>query len=116
MRTEHTRSIQTINHLTEEVNSFFDDKSQKYFYVRRLSARKDPNRQLFIVTMDNDSKSNDFYIVPFAELSYRKDAVRVTIDPNEQYPELNSSISSVIDKIQMSILGYMSNYKKLTFH
>ncbi|HCM64687.1 MAG TPA: hypothetical protein DIT05_19415 [Morganella sp. (in: Bacteria)] len=116
MRTEHTRSIQTINHATEVINSFFDDASSKNFSVRRLNVRKDPNRQLFIVTIDNDNKSDDYYIVPFAELSYRKETVEVVVDPSGQYPELNNSITSVIDKIRLSILGYMSNYKKLTLH
>ncbi len=34
--------------------------------------RKDPNRQLFIVTIENDNKSDEYEIVPFAELSYRQ--------------------------------------------
>lgn len=116
MRAEHTRSIQTINHSTEEINSFFDDASKRRFSVRRLSVRKDPNRQFFIVTIDNDNKSDDYYIVPFAELSYQKDTVNVIIDPNKQYPELSNGMANVISKIKLSISGYMSNYKKLIIH
>ncbi len=56
MRTEHTRSIQTISHSTEVIDSFFDELSQKEFSVRRLSFRHDLNRQIFIVTISNDKK------------------------------------------------------------
>ncbi|EKT55770.1 hypothetical protein [Providencia sneebia] len=116
MRTEHTRSIQTISHSTELVKTFFDDTTEKVFSVRRLSVRKDPNRQLFIVTIENDTKSDEYKVVPFAELSYRKKKVNVVVDPNIQYPELNQSITNVIEKIKSSILGYMSNYQKLSVH
>jgi len=116
MRTEHTRSIQTISHSTELVNTFFDDSTAKVFTVRRLSIRKDPNRQLFIVTIENDNKSDEHEVVPFAELSYRQKKVNVVVDPSTQYPELNQSITNVIEKIKSSIIGYMSNYQKLSVH
>ncbi|HHR6093564.1 hypothetical protein ABN222_01480 [Providencia alcalifaciens] len=116
MRTEHTRSVQTISHATELVNTFFDDNTEKLFSVRRLSMRKDPNRQLFIVTIENDNKSDEYKVVPFAELSYRQKSVNVIVDPSVQYPELNQSIANVIEKIKSSILGYMSNYQKLSVH
>nr|WP_314266051.1 hypothetical protein [uncultured Moellerella sp.] len=116
MGTEHTRSVQTISHSTEVINTFFDAASAKHFSIRRLSIRKGPDRQLFIVTIDNDNKSDDFYIVPFAELSYRHEVVSILVDPNKQYPELNQCIGKVIEKVKFSILGYMSQYQKLSVH
>lgn len=116
MRPAHTRSIQTISHSTELVNTFFDDNSERIFSVRRLIMRKDPNKQLFIVTIENDNKSDEYKVVPFAELSYRQRNVNVIVDPSTQYPELNQSITNVIEKIKSSIIGYMSNYQKLSVH
>ncbi|ERT11939.1 hypothetical protein [Photorhabdus temperata] len=116
MRTEHTRSIQTISHSTEVIDSFFDELSQKEFSVRRLSFRHDLNRQIFIVTISNDKKSDDFYVVPFAELSYRRNKINVIVDPKAQYPELCTDADSAIELIKSSIMGYMSQYNRLFAH
>ncbi|PHM37195.1 hypothetical protein Xinn_01162 [Xenorhabdus innexi] len=116
MRTEHTRSIQTISHSTEIVDRFFDDCLQKEFFIRRLSFRSDPNRQIFIVTINNDKKSDAFYVVPFAEFSYRRNKVNVIVDPKAQYPELCADVDKAIELIKSSIIGYMSQYKSLSLH
>ncbi|TDB48222.1 hypothetical protein C5467_19300 [Photorhabdus khanii subsp. guanajuatensis] len=116
MRTEHTRSIQTISHSTEIVDRFFDNCSQKEFFVRRLSFRHDPNRQIFIVTINNDKKSDAFYVVPFAELSYRRNKINVIVDPKEQYPELCTDVDRAIALIKSSIIDYMSQYNRLFAH
>ncbi|MBD2781644.1 hypothetical protein [Xenorhabdus szentirmaii] len=116
MRTEHTRSIQTISHSTEIVDRFFDDRLQKDFFIRRLSFRNDPNRQIFIVTINNDNKSDAFYVVPFAEFLYRRNKVNVIVDPKTQYPELCIDADKTIKLIKSSIIGFMSQYNSLSLH
>ncbi|MBI6547269.1 hypothetical protein [Xenorhabdus lircayensis] len=116
MRTEHTRSIQTISHSTEIIDSFFDEPSQKKFSVRRLSCRNDIKRQLFIVTIKDDNKSDDFYVVPFAELIFRREKVKYIISPENQYPELSSNIDIIMEHIESIVKGFIDNYKITTTH
>ncbi len=111
MRTEHTRSIQTISHSTEVVDSFFDEQSQKEFSVRRLSCRNDIKRQLFIVTITNDNKSDDFYVVPFAELTICRNKIRYIIKPTQQYPDLEGSIPSISASIEKTVCDFIRNYR-----
>ncbi|PHM46618.1 hypothetical protein Xmir_04056 [Xenorhabdus miraniensis] len=111
MRTEHTRSIQTISHSTEVIDSFFDERSQKEFSVRRLSFRHDPNRQIFIVTISNDNKSDKFYVVPFAELTICRNKIRYLVKPTQQYPDLEDSFPSISSNIETAICDFIRNYR-----
>ncbi|MDE1486069.1 hypothetical protein KKI90_07240 [Xenorhabdus bovienii] len=116
MRTEHTRSIQTISHLTEVIDSFKDKSTDKLFNVLRLSVRQDVNRQLFIVTLKDDNKSDDFYVVPFAELIVRREKVKYLVAPEKQYPEFDGNISSIMKHIESIIKNFIDNYKITTTH
>ncbi|WIV88762.1 hypothetical protein [Proteus appendicitidis] len=116
MKTEHTRSIQTISHSTEIINTFVDDVTKIHFSIHRLIVRQNSHKQLFIVIIKNDHKSNNFYIVPFTELSYRKEKINIIVDPYTQYPELNKNIIHLIRKIKSSIFYYMSKYHNLSIH
>ncbi|PQQ36267.1 hypothetical protein C6H68_20220 [Photorhabdus luminescens] len=87
MRTEHTRSIQTISHSTEVIDSFKDKNTDKLFCVLRLSERLDANRQLFIVTLNDDNKGDNFYIALFTELVVIRERVKYLVSPENQYPE-----------------------------
>ncbi|HEJ9487764.1 MULTISPECIES: hypothetical protein [Proteus] len=116
MKTEHIRSIQTISHSTEVINTFIDDVTNIHLSIHRLIVRKDHNKQLFIVIIQDDNKSDDFYIVPFTELSYRKEKINIIVDPYNQYPELNGNIIHLLQKIKSSIFCYMSKYQNLSIH
>ncbi|WP_038255612.1 hypothetical protein [Xenorhabdus bovienii] len=111
MRTEHTRSAQTISHSTEIVDRFFDTNSQKEFFIRRLSCRNDIKRQLFIVTIKNDNKSDGFYVVPFAELTVCRNKVRYIVKPTQQYPDLGDSLPSISNNIEKIIRNFILNYR-----
>ncbi|HEK3119614.1 TPA: hypothetical protein SMV40_002115 [Proteus mirabilis] len=110
MRTEHTRSIQTINHATEVINSFFDDASEKNFSIRRLSVRTNPNRQLFIVTVDDDLVKGDFKVIPYAEVTVVKNKMRFTVNPLKQYPAMKSMFEAINNTIETSIFGFMKKF------
>ncbi|TNH42335.1 hypothetical protein EP164_17530 [Photorhabdus luminescens subsp. sonorensis] len=116
MRTEHTRSIQTISHSTEVIDSFKDKSTDKLFCVLRLSERRDANRQLFIVTLKDDNKSDDFYIVPFAELVVRRERVKYLVSPENQYPEFGDNISFIMKRIESVVKIFIDNYKLTTTH
>ncbi|HHR5899781.1 TPA: hypothetical protein ACS7XC_000649 [Providencia alcalifaciens] len=111
MRTEHTRSTKTISHGTELVNTFFDDASEKKFSVRRLSVRTDPNRQLFIVTIDDYLNNNDFKIRPYAEVTVIKDKIRFIVNPSKQYPALKDMFSNINSAIETSVFGFMNKFQ-----
>ncbi len=111
MRTEHTRSAQTISHSTEIVDKFFDTNSQKEFFIRRLSCRNDIKRQLFIVTIKNDNKSDGFYVVPFAELTVCRNKVRYIVKPTQQYPDLGDNLPSISNNIEKIIRNFILNYR-----
>ncbi|TDB44102.1 hypothetical protein [Photorhabdus luminescens] len=110
MRTEHTRSIQTISHSTEVINSFFDKPSQRMFSVRRLSCRVDTKRQLFIVTVENADNSSEFRVIPYAELTVCKDKVRYLVNPAYQYPELEDRLSSINTSIEKTVCDFIQKY------
>jgi hypothetical protein len=44
-----------------------DSKTEQEFFVRRLSDRVSPARQLFIVTLNNDVRDGD--VISFAEIA-----------------------------------------------
>ncbi|MBS9422957.1 hypothetical protein [Photorhabdus caribbeanensis] len=110
MRTEHTRSIQTISHSTEVINSFFDEPSQRMFSVRRLSCRVDIKRQLFIVTVENINNSSKFKVIPYAELTVCKDKIRYLVNPAYQYPELEDRLSSININIEKTVCDFIQKY------
>jgi len=74
MRTVARRSIQTIERRTQLVGSFVDSTTDKEFFVRRLSDRVSPTRQLFIVTLNNDVRDGD--VIPFAEIAMNNQKLR----------------------------------------
>ncbi|MBS9427077.1 hypothetical protein [Photorhabdus akhurstii] len=110
MRTEHTRSIQTISHSTEVINSFFDEPSQRMFSVRRLSCRVDIKCQLFIVTVENADNSSKFRVIPYAELTVCKDKVRYLVNPVYQYPELKDRLPSINTSIEKTVCDFIQKY------
>ncbi|HHH0485786.1 TPA: hypothetical protein ACPZO0_002157 [Yersinia enterocolitica] len=103
MRTVAKRSIQTIECRTQVVSSFVDSDTSIEFFVRRLSDRESPNRQLFIVTINHDVKDGD--VIPFAEIAMTNDKMRYVVKPVNQYPQFVDS--RVIDKIETAISIYM---------
>ncbi|MEQ5205542.1 hypothetical protein [Proteus sp. fly-1067] len=111
MRTEHTRSTKTISHATELVNTFFDDASEKKFSVRRLSVRTDPNRQLFIVIIDDDFNKSDFKVTPYAEVTVIKDQIRFIVNPSKQYPALKGMFGNINSAIETSVFGFMNKFQ-----
>ncbi|WP_340619682.1 hypothetical protein [Xenorhabdus siamensis] len=110
MRTEHTRSVQTISHSTEVIDSFFDEQSQKKFSVRRLSFRNDVKRQLFIVTIENIDNPCEFYVTPYAELTVCRDKVRYLVKPANQYPDLVDWLISINANIERTIRDFIQSY------
>ncbi len=110
MRTEHTRSVQTISHSTEIIDSFFDNRSQKEFFIRRLSFRRDPNRQIFIVTIENTDNPCGFYVTPYAELTVCRDKVRYLVKPANQYPDLEDRLLSINTNIERIVCDFIRNY------
>ncbi|KOY63180.1 hypothetical protein [Photorhabdus heterorhabditis] len=116
MRTEHTRSIQTISHSTEVIDSFKDFNTNKFFFVLRLSERQDVNKQLFIVTLKDDNKSDNFYVVPFAELVVRRERVKYLVSPENQYPEYNGNIDVIMKHIESVVKNFIDNFKLTTVH
>lgn len=112
MRTLARRSIQTIKHRTQVVSSFVDQNTENKFFVRRLSDRVSPARQLFIITI-NDTP-NDGDVIPFAEIAMNNDKMRYVVKPTNQYPQF--AISSVIDKVEAAIESYMKNGEQFNYH
>lgn len=75
-----------------------------------MTCRKNENRQLFIIVLEHDNKSDKFYTVPFAEVSVIGNQIRFIVDPKLQYPELYRKSDKVIELIKSSILSFMSKY------
>lgn len=104
MRTLARRSIQTIKNRTQVVSSFVDSESSNEFVVRRLSERMSPNRQLFIVTVNNEVTEGE--IIPFAEIATSSSLkLRYVVKPSDQYPSLTNNW--LMDKIETAISKYM---------
>lgn len=112
MRTVARRSIQTIEHRTQVVGSFVDSNTAKEFFVRRLSDRVSPSRQLFIVTINNDVCNGD--VIPFAEISLSNDKMRYVVKPSTQYPQYAQD--SLLKRIEAAIAQYMKNYREKNYH
>ena len=96
MRTVARRSIQTIERRTQLVSSFVDSNTANEFFVRRLSDRVSPARQLFIVTLNNEVRDGD--VIPFAEIAMNKEKLRYVVKPADQYPQYVSS--NLLKKIE----------------
>ncbi|EJS8701725.1 hypothetical protein NFA99_004926 [Escherichia coli] len=106
MRMQARRSIQTILNRTQVVSSFVDSDTRNEFFVRRLSERESPNRQLFIITLNNDV--NEGEVVPFAEIATSSASkMRYVVKPADQYPSLAEH--RLMDKIETAIAMYMKN-------
>lgn len=113
MRALARRSIQTINNRTQVVSSFVDSDTTTEFVVRRLSERTAPNRQLFIVTLNNGITEDE--VIPFAEIATSSTSkLRYVVNPANQYPELADPIT--LSKIEKSILVYMKSARHMNFH
>lgn len=113
MKTLARRSMQTIKNRTQIVSSFVDLDSHHEFTVRRLSERQSPERQLFIVTMNN--KVHDEDVIPFAEIATSSSSkLRYVVNPLDQYPQLAKS--QVLDRIETVIEMYMNNAWKPHIH
>ncbi len=102
--------------LHKETETFKDKSTDKFFCVLRLSERRDANRQLFIVTLKDDNKSDDFYIVPFAEWVVRRERVKYLVSPENQYPEFGDNISFIMKHIESVVKIFIDNYKLTTTH
>lgn len=104
MRTLARRSVQTIKNRTQVVSSFVDSDTSNEFTVRRLSERQSPERQLFIVTLNNASVDGE--IIPFAEIATSaSNKLRYVVKPDVQYPEFAES--HLLDMIETAIAIYM---------
>ncbi|HFO2534989.1 TPA: hypothetical protein ACHJX8_004567 [Yersinia enterocolitica] len=112
MRTLARRSIQTINNRTQVVSSFVDDDTLNEFFVRRLSDRISPNRQLFIVTLNN--AHDDGEVIPFAEIAMSNEKIRYIVKPSDQYPSLVDN--RLIDRIETAIAMYMKSQWNSNLH
>ena len=113
MRTVARRSIQTIERRTQLVSSFVDSNTANEFFVRRLSDRVSPARQLFIVTLNNEVRDGD--VLPFAEIAMNKEKLRYVVKPADQYPQYVSS--NLLKKIEAAIALYMQkNYREINYH
>ena len=110
MRTVARRSIQTIERRTQLVSSFVDSNTANEFFVRRLSDRVSPARQLFIVTLNNEVRDGD--VIPFAEIAMNKEKLRYVVKPADQYVS-----SNLLKKIEAAIALYMQkNYREINYH
>lgn len=104
MRTLARRSVQTINNRTQVVGSFVDSETSNEFVVRRLSERKAPERQLFIVTLNHPAVDGE--VIPFAELATSSsNKLRYIVKPDVQYPEFAEP--HLLDMIETAIAIYM---------
>lgn len=113
MRTVARRSIQTIERRTQLVGSFVDSNTANEFFVRRLSDRVSPARQLFIVTLNNDVRDGD--VIPFAEIAMSNEKLRYVVKPADQYPEYVNC--SLLKRIEAAIALYMKkSYKEINYH
>lgn len=112
MRTVARRSIQTIERRTQLVSSFVDSKTEKEFFVRRLSDRVSPARQLFIVTLNNDVRDGD--VIPFAEIAMNNQKLRYVVKPVDQYPQYVNG--NLLERIEAAIAQYMKNHKEINYH
>lgn len=113
MRTLARRSVQTIKNRTQVVSSFVDSDSSNEFIVRRLSERQSPDRQLFIVTLNNSSVDGE--VIPFAEIATSSTSkLRYVVKPAEQYPQLADS--HLLDRIETAIAIYMKTIRNNNLH
>jgi len=113
MRTLARRSIQTIKNRTQIVSSFVDSETSNEFIVRRLSERTLPNRQLFIVTVNNEVIEGD--VIPFAEIATSSASkLRYVVRPTDQYPTLANSM--LMMRIETAISEYMTDNWTKSLH
>jgi hypothetical protein len=104
MTTLARRSVQTIKNRTQYVESFVDSETSNEFTVLRLSERQSPQRQLFIVTL-NDTQA-DGEVIPFAEIATSStNKLRYVVKPSEQYPQLADA--HLLDMIETVITIFM---------
>lgn len=104
MRTLARRSVQTIKNRTQVVSSFIDSDTSNEFTVLRLNERQSPERQLFIVTLNNSSVDGE--VIPFAEIATSTSSkLRYVVKPAIQYPQLADS--HLLDRIETAIAIYM---------
>lgn len=103
------RSIQTIENRTQIVSSFVDSKTLNEFFVRRLSERTSPNRQLFIITLNNEVTDGE--VIPFAEIATSSsNKLRYVVRPSDQYPNLANN--KLMDMIETVISNYIKGNVK----
>ncbi|EHM4357304.1 TPA: hypothetical protein ACTYSP_000507 [Citrobacter freundii] len=112
MRTVARRSIQTIERRTQLVGSFVDSDTANEFFVRRLSDRVSPARQLFIVTLNNDVRDGD--VIPFAEIAMNNEKLRYVVKPVDQYPQYAKS--DLLKRIEAAIAFFMKSNKEINYH
>lgn len=111
-RKDAKRSIQTIRDCTSVIATHIFGSSK--LQVRTLNNEAlAPKDVKFIVTFAHDVENARASVKPLAEARFLNGEVFFTVNPEKQFPEMGSKISSFSEAIESSIREFLSNHDRI---